>query len=52
MSLNNINQLIFVMVKYSVFFEVRTECLNIIKTSFDIKGLCSCCEAKNRTVGQ
>jgi hypothetical protein len=22
-----------------VFFEVRTECLNIIKTSFDFKGL-------------
>jgi hypothetical protein len=28
--LNNINQLIFVMVKYGVLFEVRTEFLNII----------------------
>jgi hypothetical protein len=29
-SLNNINQLIFVMVKYDVLFEVRTEFLNNI----------------------
>jgi hypothetical protein len=29
-SLNNINQLIFVTVKWSVFFAVRTEFLNII----------------------
>jgi hypothetical protein len=29
-SLNNINQLIFVMVKYGVLFEVRTEFLNNI----------------------
>jgi hypothetical protein len=29
-SLNNINQLIFVMVKYGVLFEVRTEFLNTI----------------------
>jgi hypothetical protein len=29
-SLNNINQLIFVMVKCCVFFAVRTELLNII----------------------
>jgi hypothetical protein len=29
-SLNSINQLIFVMVKYGVLFEVRTEFLNII----------------------
>jgi hypothetical protein len=29
-SLNSVNQLIFVMVKYSVLFEVRTEFLNII----------------------
>jgi hypothetical protein len=29
-SLNNINQLIFVMVKCSVLFEVRTEFLNVI----------------------
>jgi hypothetical protein len=28
--LNSVNQLIFVMVKYSVLFEVRTEFLNII----------------------
>jgi hypothetical protein len=30
MSLNNINQLSFVMVKCGVLFEVRTEFLNII----------------------
>jgi hypothetical protein len=30
MSLNSINQLIFVMVKYGVLFEVRTEFLNNI----------------------
>jgi hypothetical protein len=29
-SLNSVNQLIFVMVKCSVLFEVRTEFLNII----------------------
>jgi hypothetical protein len=29
-SLNSVNQLIFVMVKYGVLFEVRTESLNII----------------------
>jgi hypothetical protein len=29
--LNNVNQLIFVMVKCGVLFEVRTEFLNIIK---------------------
>jgi hypothetical protein len=28
--LNSINQLIFVMVKYGVLFEVRTEFLNLI----------------------
>jgi hypothetical protein len=30
MSLNSVNQLIFVMVKYGVLFEVRTGSLNII----------------------
>jgi hypothetical protein len=29
-SLNSVNKLIFVMVKYGVLFEVRTEFLNII----------------------
>jgi hypothetical protein len=29
-SLNSVNQLIFVMVKYGVLYEVRTEFLNII----------------------
>jgi hypothetical protein len=29
-SLNNVNQLIFVMVKFGVLFEVRTEFLNNI----------------------
>jgi hypothetical protein len=37
-SLNSINQLIFVMVKYGVLFEVRTGFLNIIYTSFGFKG--------------
>jgi hypothetical protein len=37
--LNSINQLIFLMVKYGVLFEVRTESLNIIQTSFGFKGL-------------
>jgi hypothetical protein len=36
--LNNINQLIFIMVK-CVFFEVRTEFLNIIYTRFGFKEL-------------
>jgi hypothetical protein len=36
-SLNNINQLIFVMVKCGVLFKVRTEFLNIIKISSDFK---------------
>jgi hypothetical protein len=31
--LNCINQLIFVMVKYGVLFEVRTDFLSIIKTN-------------------
>jgi hypothetical protein len=38
-SLNNINQLIFVMETRCVFFAVRTEFLNIIQTSFGFKGL-------------
>jgi hypothetical protein len=38
-SLNGVNQLIFVMVKCGVFFEVRTEFLNIIYTSFGFKAL-------------
>jgi hypothetical protein len=37
-SLNSINQLIFVMVKSCVFFEVRTQFLNIILMSFGFKG--------------
>jgi hypothetical protein len=36
-SLNGINQLIDVMVKCGVLFEVRTEFLNIIYTSFGFK---------------
>jgi ABC-type enterochelin transport system permease subunit len=36
---NNINQLTFVMVKCGVLFEVRTEFLNNIYTSFVFKGL-------------
>jgi hypothetical protein len=38
-SLNSINQLIFVMVTGCVLFEVRTEFLNIICTSFGLEGL-------------
>jgi hypothetical protein len=38
-SLNSVNQLIFVMVKCRVLFEVRTEFLNIILTSLGFKGL-------------
>jgi hypothetical protein len=38
-SLNSVNQLIFVMVKCGVLFEVRTEFLNIIQTSFSFEGL-------------
>jgi hypothetical protein len=37
-SLNSVNQLIFVMVKCGVLFEVRTEFLNIVYTSFGLKG--------------
>jgi hypothetical protein len=37
--LNSVNQLIFVMVKCGVLFEVRTEFLNNIYTSFVFKGL-------------
>jgi hypothetical protein len=38
-SLNSINQLIFLLVKCCVLFEVRAEFLNIISTSFGLKGL-------------
>jgi hypothetical protein len=38
-SLNSINQLIFMMVMYCVFFEVWTEFLNNICMSFGFKGL-------------
>jgi hypothetical protein len=37
-SLNSVNQLIFVMVKCGVLFEVRTEFLNNIWTNFGLKG--------------
>jgi hypothetical protein len=39
LNLNGVNQLIFVMVKCDVLFEVRTGFLNIIQTSFGFKGL-------------
>jgi hypothetical protein len=38
-SLNSVNQLIFVMAKCGVLFEVRTEFLNSIYTTFGFKGL-------------
>jgi hypothetical protein len=37
-SLNSVNQLLLVMVKCGVLFEVRTEFLNIIFISFGLKG--------------
>jgi hypothetical protein len=39
MYLNSVNQLIVVMVKCGVLFEVRTGFLNNIETSFVFKGL-------------
>jgi hypothetical protein len=36
--LNSIKRMIFVILKCDVFFEVRTEVLNIIRTSFDFRG--------------
>jgi hypothetical protein len=42
-SINNINQSIFVMVKYCVFFEVRTEFLNNISTNLGFEGLKKVC---------
>jgi hypothetical protein len=39
MSLNNINQLIFVMAKYCVLLVARVDFLNIIQMSFGVKGL-------------
>jgi hypothetical protein len=38
-SLNSVNQLIFVMVKCGVFFAVRTEFLSIMLLNFGFKGL-------------
>jgi hypothetical protein len=38
-SLNSVKKLMDVMVKYGVHFELRTEFLNIISTSFVFKGL-------------
>jgi hypothetical protein len=38
-SLNSVNQLIFVMVKCCVLFVVRTEFLNNIQTSLGFRGL-------------
>jgi hypothetical protein len=37
-SLNSVNRLIFVTVKFGVFFAVRAEFLNTIYTSFRFKG--------------
>jgi hypothetical protein len=41
-SLNNINQLIYVMVKRGALFEVRSEFLDSIYISFCFKGLIPC----------
>jgi hypothetical protein len=35
---NSINQLIFVMAKFSYLFKARTEFLNVIKTTVGFKG--------------
>jgi hypothetical protein len=40
-SLNSVTQLVFVIVKCGVLFEVRAESLNIIWTSLGFKGLIS-----------
>jgi hypothetical protein len=37
--LNSVTQFIFVMVKCGVLFEVRTEFVNIVKTSLGFEGL-------------
>jgi hypothetical protein len=37
--INFLKQIIFVIVKYGVFFAVRTESLNVIYPNFDFKGL-------------
>jgi hypothetical protein len=48
-SLKSINQLIFLMVKIGVLFEVRTEILlNIIQTSFGFKELKDVSEMEQR----
>jgi hypothetical protein len=39
LTVNSVNQLIFVMVKCCVFFAVRTEFLNIVLTSFSFEML-------------
>jgi hypothetical protein len=39
LNLNSVNQLIFVMVKYGVLFEVRTEFFYTVQTSSGFKGL-------------
>jgi hypothetical protein len=41
-SLNRINQLIFVTVKCCVFSAVRAVLLNVVQTSFGFKGLGEC----------
>jgi hypothetical protein len=47
-SLNSINQLIFVMVKCGVLFAVRAKLLNIIQTNFSFKGLIQMSYGNNR----
>jgi hypothetical protein len=39
LTINSVNQLIFVMVKCCIFFAVQTGFLNIIQMSFGFKGL-------------
>jgi len=39
--LNSVNELMFVMVKCGVLYEVRTEFLNIMFMSFSFKGVSS-----------
>jgi hypothetical protein len=46
-SLNSVNQLIFVTVKCGVLFEVRTEFLNAILTSFGFRESELCARGAN-----
>jgi hypothetical protein len=46
--LNSVKKLMDVMVKFGVLFEVQTEFLNVIQSSFGFKGLI--CESNKKMV--